>query len=110
MILGIELFQYKMVKLMTAGNKVLFLSVNKDIGMRRKILWLGSKYLKRRRHHQPTLLSSSTTSDSSTDEESYNDRFKIITDNEKLKWKLPKSMVNYVNKYFEEYVPEDCLN
>ena len=36
-------------------------------------------------------------------------RIKIITDNEKLKWKLPKSMANYVNKYVEEYVPEDNL-
>ena len=64
---------------------------------------------KRRRHHQPTWSSSSTASDSSTDEESHNDRFKIITENEKFKWKLPKSMANYANKYFEEYVPEDSL-
>ena len=47
MILGIDLFQYKMVKTMTAGNKVLLLSVKKDTGMRRKILWLiGSNNLK----------------------------------------------------------------
>ena len=46
MILGIDLFQYKMGKIMTAGNKVLFLSVKEDTGMRRKILWLiGSKNL-----------------------------------------------------------------
>ena len=45
--MGIDLFKYKMVKTMTAGNKVLFLSVKKDTGMRRKILWLiGSKNLK----------------------------------------------------------------
>ena len=45
--MGIGLFKYKMVKTMTAGNKVLFLSVKKDTGMRRKILWLiGSKNLK----------------------------------------------------------------
>ena len=31
------------------------------------------------------------------------------TENEKFKSKLPKSMVNYENKYFEEYVPEDSL-
>ena len=36
-------------------------------------------------------------------------RIKIITDNEKFKWKLPKRMANYANKYVEEYVPEDNL-
>ena len=36
-----------MMKTMTASNKVLFLSVKKDTGMKRKILWLiGSKILK----------------------------------------------------------------
>ena len=64
---------------------------------------------KRRRHHQRTSSAPSTASDSSTNEESHNDRFKIITENEKFKWKLPKSMANYANKYFEEYVPEDSL-
>ena len=34
------------------------------------------------------------------------DRFKIITENEKFKWKLPRSMTNYANK---EYIPEDTL-
>ena len=53
--------------------------------------------------------SSSTASDASIDEESRNGRLSIITENEKFKWKLPKSMANYVNKYFEEYVPEDSL-
>ena len=47
MILGIDLFQYKMVKTMTAGKKVILLSVKKDTGTSRKILWLiGSKNLK----------------------------------------------------------------
>ena len=64
---------------------------------------------KRPRHHQPTSSSSSTNSDSSTDEESHNDRFKLVTENGKFKWKIPKSMANYANKYFEEYVPEDSL-
>ena len=67
------------------------------------------KKTKCRRHHQPTSSSSSTASDSSTDKESDNNRFKIITENEKFKWKLPKSMANYTNKYFEEYVPEDSV-
>ena len=67
------------------------------------------KKAKHRRHHQPTSSSSSTAGESSTDEESHNGRFKIITENEKFKWKLPKSMENYANKYFEEYVPEDSL-
>ena len=56
------------------------------------------------RHHQLTLSSSSTASDSSTDEEPHSDRFKMITE-----WKLPKSMTNYANKYFEEYAPENSL-
>ena len=60
------------------------------------------KKTKHRRHHQPTLSSFSTASDFSTDEESHNDRFKIITQNDKFKWKLPKSMANYADKYFEE--------
>ena len=69
------------------------------------------KKAKRQRHHQPTSSSSSTVSDSSTDEKSHNDRFKIITENEKFEWKLLKSMANYATKYFEpeDYVPEDSL-
>ena len=55
------------------------------------------KKAKRRRHHQPKSSSSSTASDSSTDEESHNDRFKIITENEKFKWNLVRSMANYAN-------------
>ena len=35
MILGIDLFQYKMVKTMTGGSKVLLLSVKKDTGEER---------------------------------------------------------------------------
>ena len=62
-----------------------------------------------RRHNQPTPSSFSTASDSSTDEESHNDRFKTITENEKFKWKLPQSMANYADKYFEEHVPEESL-
>ena len=47
MILGIDLFKYKMVKTVTVENKVLFLSVKKDTGIRRKTLWLiGRKNLK----------------------------------------------------------------
>ena len=47
MILGIDLIKYKTVKIMTAGNEVLFLWVKKVTGMSRKILWLiGSKNLK----------------------------------------------------------------
>ena len=68
----------------------------------------NKKEAKRRRHHQPTSSSSSTASGLSADEESHNDRFiRIITENEKFKWKLPKSMVNYANKYFEDHMPED---
>ena len=51
----------------------------------------------------------STASDSSTDEKSHNGRFKTIIENGKFKWKLPKRMANYANKYFEEYVPEYSL-
>ena len=67
------------------------------------------KKAKRRRHLQPTSSSSSTDSDSSADEKSHNDRFKIITESEKRKWELPKSMGNYAKKYFKEHIPEDSL-
>ena len=47
MLLGMDLFKYKMKKTTTAGSKVLFLSVKNDTGQRRKILWLiRSKNLK----------------------------------------------------------------
>ena len=67
------------------------------------------KKAKRQQHHQLTSSFSSTANDSNIDEESHNDRFKIIAENERFKWKLPKSMANYANKYFEEYAPEDSL-
>ena len=67
------------------------------------------KKKKKAKHHQPTSSSFSTASDSSTNEESHNDMFKIITENEKFKCKLPKSMANDANKYSEEYFPEDSL-
>ena len=35
---------------------------------------------------------------SSPDEKLHNDRFKIITENQNFKRKLPKSIANYTNK------------
>ena len=32
-------------------------------------------------------------------------RFKIVTEDEKFKWKFPKGMASYANKYFEEFIP-----
>ena len=90
-------------KLSTSGEDSDSLSIDSSLAAKKK------KKAKRRRHHQSTPSSSSTASNSSIDEESHNGRFKIITENEKFKWKLPKSMANYANKYFEEYVPEDSL-
>ena len=90
-------------KLSTSGEDSDSLSTDSSLAAKKK------KKAKRRRHHQSTPSSSSTASNSSIDEESHNGRFKIITENEKFKWKLPKSMANYANKYFEEYVPEDSL-
>ena len=40
----------------------------------------------------------------------YNIRgFRIVTEDEKFKWKLPKGMASYANKYFEEFIPEGDL-
>ena len=36
-------------------------------------------------------------------------RFKIVTEDEKFKWKLPKGMASYANKHFEEFIPEGDL-
>ena len=36
-------------------------------------------------------------------------RFKIVTEDEKFKDKFPKGMASYVNKYFEEFIPEGHL-
>ena len=32
-------------------------------------------------------------------------RFKIVIKDEKFKWKFPKGMASYANKYFEEFIP-----
>ena len=32
-----------------------------------------------------------------------------MTVNKKFKWKLPKSIANYANKYFEELIPKGDL-
>ena len=36
-------------------------------------------------------------------------RFKIVTEDEKFKWKFPKGMASYANKYFKEFIPEGDL-
>ena len=90
-------------KASTSGEDSDSLSIDSSSPAKKK------KKVKNERHHQPTLPSSSTASDSSTNEESHNDRFEVISENEKFKWKLPKCIANCPKKYFEEYVPEDSL-
>ena len=74
-----------------------------------------SKQSKRKRE-SPSSSSGSSSSDSSTsDEESSGregkrwKRFTIISESDKNKWRLPKSMVNYANTHFEEYIPNKDL-
>ena len=35
--------------------------------------------------------------------------FKVVTEDEKFKWKLPKRMASYANKYFTEFIPKGDL-
>ena len=41
------------------------------------------------------------SSDESDSDDSQYARFKIVTEDEKFKWKLSKGMASYANKYFE---------
>ena len=67
------------------------------------------KYGKRWRRNHTTTSSDSSTSDGNDSDDLQHTRFKIVTEDEKVKWKLPKGMESYANKYFEEFIPERDL-
>ena len=67
------------------------------------------KYSKRRRRNHTTTSRDSSSSDGNDSNDLQHARFKIATEDEKFKWKLPKGMASYANKYFEEFIPEGDL-
>jgi len=69
---------------------------------------------KRRRYSSSDESSSSSSSDSSSTENDEEDepttkRFRVMTEEERHKYSLPKSMANYVNEQFEVFIPEKEL-
>ena len=64
------------------------------------------KYGERRRRNHTSTSRDSSSNDS---DDSQHKRLKIVTEGEKFKWKLPKGMASYANKYFEEIIPERDL-
>ena len=67
------------------------------------------KYGKRRRGNHTSTSNGSCSTDGNDSDDSQHTRFKIVTEDEKFKWKLPKGMASYANKYFEEFIPEGDL-
>ena len=67
------------------------------------------KYGKTRRRDHTSTSRDSSSSDGNDLDNSQHTRFKIATENAKFKWKLPKGMANYANKYFEEFISEGDL-
>ena len=67
------------------------------------------KYGKRRRRNHTSTSRDSSSTDGNDSDDSQHTRFKIVTEDEKFKWKLPKGMASYANKYFEEFIPEGDL-
>ena len=67
------------------------------------------KYGKRRRRNHTSTSRDSSSSDGNVSNDSQHARFKIVTEDEKFKWKLPKGMASYAKKYFEKFIPEGDL-
>ena len=67
------------------------------------------KYDKRRRRNHTSTSRDSSSTDGNHSDDSQHTRFKIVTEDEKFKWKLPKGMVSDANKYFEEFITEGDL-
>ena len=67
------------------------------------------KYGKRKRRSHTSTSRDSSSTDGNDSDDSQHTRFKIVTEDEKFKWKLPKGMASYANKYFEEFIPEGDL-
>ncbi|XP_066915546.1 uncharacterized G-patch domain protein DDB_G0278987-like [Clytia hemisphaerica] len=71
---------------------------------------------KRRRLSSSSSSSCSSSSSSSSDSEDVSsvegrapERFKVVPEEEKNKYELPKSLTEYVNEQFETYIPEKDL-
>ena len=71
------------------------------------------KYHRRRKHDSESSSSdsgsSSQSSESESDDEPPMKRFKVITEEEKSKYKLPHSVADYINEHFEKYIPNKEL-
>ena len=67
------------------------------------------KYGKRRRRNHTATSRNSSSSDGDDPDDLQHTRFKIVTEDEKFKWKLPKGMASYANKVFEKFIPEGDL-
>ena len=67
------------------------------------------KYGKRRRRNHTSTSRDSSSTDGNDSDDSQHTRFKIVTEDEKFKWKLPKGMTSYANKYFKGFNPEGDL-
>ena len=67
------------------------------------------KYGKSRRWNHTTTSRESSSFDGNDSDNLQHTRFKLATEDEKFKWKLPKEMASYANKYFKEFIPEGEL-
>ena len=67
------------------------------------------KYGKKRRRNHTATSKGSSSADGNDSYDSQQTRFKTVTEDEKFKWKLPKGIATYANKYFEEFIPEGDL-
>ena len=67
------------------------------------------KYGKRRTRNHTTTSRDSSSSDENYSDDSQHTRLKIVTEDEKFKWKLSREMASYANKYFEEFILEGDL-
>ena len=67
------------------------------------------KHGKRRRRYHPLTSRELSSTDGNDSNNSQHTRFKIVTKDEKFKWKLPKGMASYADKYFGEFNPEGDL-
>ena len=67
------------------------------------------KHGKRKRRSHTSASNDSSSTDGNDSDDPQHARFKIVTEDEKFKWKLPKGMASYANRYFEEFIPEGDL-
>ena len=53
--------------------------------------------------------SSSSSGESDSDDAHEYENFEIVSEKDMYKWKLPKGLAKFVNKHFEEYIPDSDL-